>query len=105
MVVQAIGYCSGYLQPHPKGKIDLEMEAGHNFNDMLKITAQQGNQMTKSDFRAKLNEASEIVESWPDWKKNSLKDSFKSRNTNPREEVTLKNDTQVDSSSNNKQAC
>ncbi len=45
--------------------------------------------MTKSEFQKKLNEASKIVESWPDWKKNTLKDSFKSRNTTPREEVVL----------------
>ena len=70
----------------------------------LNLTAHLGNPMTKSDFRAKLNEASEIVESWPDWKKNSLRDSFKSRNTNPREEVAFQHDTQVDGSVNNKQA-
>ncbi len=58
--------------------------------------------MTKSEFQKKLNEASKIVESWPAWKKNSLKDSFKSRNTTPREEVVLRAQTSGDNSSSSK---
>lgn len=45
--------------------------------------------MTKTEFQQKLDEASRIVESWPDWKKHSLKDSFRSRNSVPRPEVKL----------------
>ena len=55
--------------------------------------------MTKSEFQKKLNEASKIVESWPDWKKNTLKDSFKSRNATPREEVVLHSQTSSNKSS------
>ena len=43
--------------------------------------------MTESDFQKKLDEASKTVESWPNWKKNSLSNSFKSRNAQPREVV------------------
>lgn len=53
--------------------------------------------MTKTEFQQKLDEASRIVESWPDWKKHSLKDSFRSRNSVPRPEVKLP--TAVDDSS------
>jgi len=49
--------------------------------------------MTKTEFQKKLDEASKIVESWPDWKKNSLKDSFRSRNTTPREEIEVRAQT------------
>ena len=54
--------------------------------------------MTNSEFRKKLNEASRIVESWPDWKKNSLKDSFKSRNATPREVVEVRAQSSSDES-------
>lgn len=55
--------------------------------------------MTKSEFQKKLNEASKIVESWPDWKKNSLKDSFRSRNATPRDEIKLRAQSTLDDSS------
>lgn len=58
--------------------------------------------MTKSEFQKKLDEASKIVESWPDWKKNSLKDSFRSRNTTPREEIEVRAQTPTDDSSSNR---
>ena len=58
--------------------------------------------MTKSEFQKKLDEASKIVESWPDWKKNSLKDSFRSRNTTPREEIEVRTQTPADDSSSNR---
>jgi len=58
--------------------------------------------MTKTEFQKKLDEASKIVESWPDWKKNSLKDSFRSRNTTPREEIEVRAQTPTDDSSSNR---
>jgi len=58
--------------------------------------------MTKTEFQKKLDEASKIVESWPDWKKNSLKDSFRSRNTTPREEIEVRAQTPSDDSSSNR---
>ena len=58
--------------------------------------------MTKSEFQKKLDEASKIVESWPDWKKNSLKDSFRSRNTTPREEIEVRTQSPTDDSSSNR---
>ena len=58
--------------------------------------------MTKSEFQKKLDKASEIVESWPDWKKNSLKDSFRSRITTPRDEVEMKAQTPTHDSSPNR---
>ena len=52
--------------------------------------------MTRREFQRKLDQASKIVESWPEWKKNTLKDSFRSRNTTPRDEVVLHADTTTD---------
>ena len=52
--------------------------------------------MTRREFQRKLDQASKIVESWPEWKKNTLKDSFRSRNTTPRDEVVLHADTATD---------
>ena len=57
--------------------------------------------MTKSEFQKKLDEASKIVESWPAWKKNSLKESFRSRNSSPRDEVVLRAQSMPDKSSTN----
>ena len=48
--------------------------------------------MTKTEFQKKLDQASKIVESWPNWKKNSLQDSFKSRTSRPREPVELESE-------------
>jgi hypothetical protein len=55
--------------------------------------------MTKQELKEKLELASEIIESWPEWKKNSLKDSFRSRNSTPREEVVLHAESPADSKS------
>ena len=52
----------------------------------------KGKPMTKTEFQKKLDQASKIVESWPNWKKNSLQDSFKSRTSRPREPVELESE-------------
>jgi len=43
--------------------------------------------MSDEEFRAKLKEAKNIVESWPDWKKSALENSFKASNPGPREPI------------------
>ena len=58
--------------------------------------------MSEQEFRKKLDRASEIVQSWPDWKKNALHDSFRSRNTIPREEVVLQSQAAEDAEQTDK---
>ena len=43
--------------------------------------------MSDDEFRAKLKEAKNIVQNWPDWKKSALENSFKASNSGPREPV------------------
>ena len=51
--------------------------------------------MKDDEFRAKLKEAKNIVEGWPDWKKDALKNSFKASNPGPREPIGEENNRYI----------
>ena len=51
------------------------------------IFANGYNHLMDIEFRKKLNEASARVSAWPEWKKNVLQNSFKSKNDKPREPI------------------
>ena len=43
--------------------------------------------MNDEEFHKKMQQAKERVDKWPEWKKNILEESFKSKNDFPREPI------------------
>ena len=57
--------------------------------DQLELFPDTIDSMTESyAFRLKLQEATDRVDSWPEWKRGILANSFKSKNDAPRKPIT-----------------